>query len=551
MLNEKVSGNMPNQNQYMHQSIAQAVSDHEIDTIFGLVGDANLFIVNHFVSECGGTLVPAAHEGGTVLMAQAYTQVTKQVGVATVTQGPGLTNCVTALREGVVARRPMILLCGDTPVTASFHPQNIDQREVVKATGAGFEQVQSPDTASRDVARAIYRARMEKRPIVVNIPSDYMWAEIVHKKVVFSFNESPTVITEGSVHEEAIGMIISAKRPLILAGAGAVTAKDKLIALAERMEAPLATTLKGTGLFAGHPNNIGYFGTLSTAEAYDVMGAADCVIVFGAWMHFFTTDKGELLKGKRVIQINNNASDIGTFYQPDAVLIADAGKTAENILYWLDEAEVSPSGFSKELPSHDISKYPKGDPKNSVDGFINFEYALDRLNETLPENRIMLTDGGRYITEVWCRVNVPDPNSFHMSDNFAAIGQGMQQAIGAAYGDPTRPVVLFTGDGGFMMGGLNEFNTAVRTNCNLIVIICNDSAYGAEHIQMLDRKMDPSLTEFNWPSFAEVAKSLGGEGVEVTSPRELEVAIEAIHTRKGPIIVELKLDSNNVPRMRL
>ena len=63
--------------------------------------------------------------------------------------------------------------------------------------------------------------------------------------------------------------------------------------------------------------------------------------------------------------------------------------------------------------------------------------------------------------------------------------------------------------------------------------------------------MDPSLTEFNWPSFVEVAKSLGGEGVEVTSPKELEVAIEAIHARKGPIIVELKLDSNNVPRMRL
>ena len=121
---------MPDQIQYMHQSIAQAVSDHEIETLFGLVGDANLFIANHFVNECGGTLVPAVHEGGTVLMALAYTQVTNQVGVATVTQGPGLTNCVTALREGVVSRCPMILLCGDTPVTAPFHPQNIDQREV-------------------------------------------------------------------------------------------------------------------------------------------------------------------------------------------------------------------------------------------------------------------------------------------------------------------------------------------------------------------------------------------------------------------------------------
>ena len=101
------------------------------------------------------------------------------------------------------------------------------------------------------------------------------------------------------------------------------------------------------------------------------------------------------------------------------------------------------------------------------------------------------------------------------------------------------------------MGGVNEFNTAVRTNCDLIVIICNDSAYGAEHIQMLDRQMDPSLTEFDWPCFAEVARSLGGHGVEVTSPEELEDAIEAINARKGPIIVDLKLDPNKVPRMRM
>lgn len=542
---------MSDQIEFMHQSIAQAVHEHGIDTIFGLVGDANLFMANYFVSGCGGTMVPAVHEGGTVLMAQAYTQVTGKVGVATVTQGPGLTNCCTALREGVVARRPMILLCGDTPVIAPFHPQNIDQREVVKSTGAGFEQVKSPDTAARDVATAFYRARKERRPIVLNIPSDFMWAEVKHQTVIFPLPEIESVVTEGTLHEDAIGMIASAKRPLILAGAGAVGAKDQLIRLAERLDAPLATTLKGTGLFKGHPNNIGFFGTLSTAEAYDVIGAADCVIVFGAWMHFLTTDGGELLKGKRVILVNNSLSDSGAFYQPDVTLIADAGHTADNILYWLDEAEIAPSGFANELPGHDISVHPKGDPKKSSNGCINLEYALDRLNDTLPENRIMLTDGGRYITEVWCRVDVPEPNSFHMSDNFAAIGQGMQQAIGAAHGDPSRPVVLFMGDGGFMMGGLNEFNTAVRTNCNLIVIICNDSAYGAEHIQMLDRQMDPSLTEFTWPSFADLAKSLGGHGVEVTSPAELEVAVKAIHDRQGPIIVELKLDPNKVPRMKM
>ena len=535
---------------YMYQSLAQAVSDHGIDTMFGLLGDSNLFFADHFARACGGKLVPAAHEGGTVLMAQGYTQTTGKVGVATVTQGPGLTNCFTALCEGVVARRPMVLISGDTPVTAPFHPQNIDQREVVKATGAGFEQVQAPQTAARDTANAFFRAQKEQRPIVLNVPTEFMWAEVDHAKVVYPFFEAPAYVSEGELHEEAIGMIASAKRPLILAGRGAIAAKDNLIALSERLDAPLATTLKGTGLFKGHPNNIGYFGTLSTAEAYDVMGSSDCVIAFGALLHFWTTDRGKLLEGKRVVQVNNFQPDVGRFYQPDAMLLADAAQTADNILHWINEAEITPSGFAKELPDHDLSVHPKGNPDKSGDGCIQLEYALDRLNEALPQDRIMLTDGGRYITEVWCRVGVPEPNSFHMSDNFAAIGQGMQQAVGACHGAPDRPVVLFCGDGGFMMGGQNEFNTAVRTGCDLIVIVSNDSAYGAEHIQMLEKDMDPSITEFEWPSLAGIARAQGGEGVTVTSPQELETAIEAIAARKGPILVELMLDPNKVPPMR-
>ena len=536
---------------YVHQSVAQAVMDHGVETMFGLMGDANLFMANHYIRECGGTFVPVAIEGSAVLAAQAYTQSSGKVGVATVTQGPGLTNCFTALREGVVGWRPMVLLCADTPAAAFFHPQNIDQREVVKAAGAGFQQVVSPETATRDVAKAFYRACAERLPIVLNIPSEFNWVEVDHEPVELPFIPSPTVVTEGDVHETAIGMIASAKRPMIIAGAGAIEAKNRIIALAERIDAPLATTLKGTGLFAGHPNNIGFFGTLSTAAAYDVMASADCVIAFGAWLHFLTTDRGELLKGKRVVQVNNSPSDVAAFYRPDAVLVADAGQTADNILHWMDEAEIPPSGFAKELGEGDLAKHPAGDPDKSTEGFINLEFALDRLNEVLPRDRIMLTDGGRYITEVWCRVTVPDPNSFHMTDNFAAIGQGMAQAIGAAHGAPDRPTVLFTGDGGFMMGGVTEFNTAVRTGCDLIVIVCNDAAYGAEHTHLKDRGMDPATTEFDWPSMAGIATSLGGTGIEVTSPAELETAIKAISSRRGPILVDLKLDPHQVPRMRL
>ena len=133
---------------HVYQAIARAVSDHGVETMFGLMGDANLFIVDSFVRECAGRFVPAAHEGSSVLMALAYAQVSGKVGVASVTHGPALTNCMTALTEGVRGHIPMVLLAGDTPVANPRHLQGIDQREVVKASGAGFVQVRAPDRKS-------------------------------------------------------------------------------------------------------------------------------------------------------------------------------------------------------------------------------------------------------------------------------------------------------------------------------------------------------------------------------------------------------------------
>lgn len=545
------SRDMADETIYVHQSIAQSVLDHGIDTLFGLMGDANLFMVDHYVRACGGRFVPAAYEGSSVLMALAWSHVSGKVAAATVTHGPALTNCVTALTEGARGHIPMVLLAGDTPVTAPQNLQNIDQREVVKVTGAGFEQMRAPGTAAQDVANAFYRARVEKRPIVLNMPADFMWDEVTHEKTVYPVFQTPAYVPEGDDLDQAVGMIASARRPVILAGGGAAGARDKLIRLADRLEAPLATTLKAKGLFNDHPYNMDIFGTLSTPAAYDVIGKADCVIAFGASLHYFTTDKGALMKGKRVVQVNDDPAAVGRNHHPDAALVADAGLTADNIHWWMDEAEIAPSGFTKELDSAELTAHPPGDAGKAAPGCVNYVWALDRLEEALPKERILTTDGGRFMTEVWCRISAPDPQSFIVTANFGSIGLGLQEAIGAGLAAPDRPVVHFTGDGGFMMGGVNEFNTAVRLGQDLIVIVCNDSAYGAEHIQFVDRRMDPGLSQFDWPSFAEVATALGGQGLYVQSQEDLEAALEAIGTRDRPLLIELRLDPDDVPRMRI
>lgn len=536
---------------YTYQSIAQAVLDQGIDTMFGLMGDANLFIVDHYVRAGKATFVPVSYEGSAVLMALAYSHVSGRMGVATVTHGPALTNCVTALTEGARGHIPMVLLAGDTPVMNPQNLQNIDQRELVKVTGAGFEQLRAPETAAHDVAHAFYRARVEKRPIVLNMPADFMWQEVTHEKKVFKAFGAPAYVPEGDDLDAAVGMIASARRPVILAGGGAVDARDRIIRLADRLEAPLATTLKAKGLFNGHPYNMDIFGTLSTPAAYDVIAKADCIVCFGASLHHFTTDRGALMKGKRVIQVNDTVEEVSKNFHADAALVADAGLTADNFVYWLDEAEIPASGFTKELDMAALTAHPGGNPDDAREGYVNYVHALERLEEVLPKNRILTTDGGRFMTEVWCRISAPDPRSFLVTANFGSIGLGLQEAIGAGFAAPDRPVVLFTGDGGFMMGGINEFNTAVRMKQDLIVIVANDSAYGAEHIQFLDRKMDPGLAMFDWPSFADVASALGGKGLTVTSAAELEEAVAAIETRDKPLLIELRLDPNDVPRMRI
>ncbi|MEM1237307.1 MAG: thiamine pyrophosphate-binding protein [Pseudomonadota bacterium] len=539
---------MPEMN--VHQAIAQALVDHGVDTMFGLMGDANLFMVDHYVQALGGGFVKVAHEGSCVLAATGYSQVSGKVGVATVTHGPALTNCVTALVEAVRGRYPIVLLAGDTPVAAPHHIQNIDQRELIKATGSEFEQLRTPETAAADVARAFYRARVERRPIVLNMPVEFMWDPAgppVAPRPVFT---EPRGVAHSDTLDEAIGMIASARRPLILAGGGAKHAREALVALADRLEAPVATSLRGKGLFHGHPYNIGLFGTLSSPAGYDVMAQADCIVAFGSSLSFYTTDHGKLMEGKRVVQVDSSPEAIGGSRPPDAGIVADAVSGAETILYWLDEAEIPGSGFTHDLEAGTLTHLPVP-PNRTPEGRVNYVEALEALNAALPQDRILVTDVGFCILEAWARIDVPDPQSFISTASFTCVGLGLQTAIGAAKATPDRTVVSLTGDGGFAMGGVGEFHTAVREGLNMVVVIANDSAYGAEHVQFTARQMDPSMSLLEWPDFTSVAQAMGAQAVKVTSQATLEQAIAALKDREGPLVIELMLEAEDMPTPRV
>lgn len=534
---------------------ARYLADLGVDTMFGLIGDANLFMADSFVRDCGGHYVSASHECGAVLMALGYAQVTGKVGVATVTHGPGLTNTITALVEGVKANTPMVLLAGDTPVTDKDNFQNVPQREHVLAAGAGFEQQRSPQTLAEDMIVAFRRAQIERRPIVLNMPADFQWQEVEYRRISLHLPEYRGVVPESEDLDNAVGIIASARAPIVLAGRGAGDERSRaaLIRLAERVGAPLATTLKARGLFRGETFNLGVFGTLATDVASETIGKADCIIAFGAGLNKYTAAHGDYLEGKRVIQVNLERGEVARNRDVDAAVVGDPALTADRFVELLDLAEIPASGFRSDdlrekIAEGRIQPYLS---KENAPGTVDVRTALLRIAEAIPEDRVVVQDGGRFMVEGWKTMHAPGPRSYVHTVNSACIGLGMGQAIGAAVAAKGRPTVLVVGDGGFMNGGLVEFVTAVREKLDLIVIVCNDNGYGAEYVQFRRKQMDPSLSLLHWPDLAPVAVALGGQGVTVRGEGDLDQAVEAVRSRRGPLLIDLKLDPESLSAITL
>ena len=534
-----------------HDAVAQALVDHGVDTVFGVLGDGNLFIGENLQRQHEVNFVGATHEANAVCMAEGWAKATGRLGVATVTHGPGLTNTITALVEGVKNETPMLLVAGDTPVENEQHLQNLDQHALVVATGAGFQPVRNVETIAEDVSTAVRRAHAERRPIVVNVPLNIEWDEVDYEPRP-TLNSPPVRLApDPDQLESALGIIASSARPVILAGRGAVLsgAREVLIELGDALGAPLATSLLGTGFFSDQPFNLGIHGTLSHEVAGETLAMADCLIVFGASLNFFTTDYQSLLAGKRVVHVNLDPTHIDRHATVAAGVVGDATVVAEAMIALLKEAEHQPSSFrtadlEKKLQEFDLSDSYED---KSYDGAVDPRTLTRQLDAGLPQDRQVVVDAGRFMLDA-LTMSVPNPRDLVTSHGFGAIGLGMSTAIGAAVAHPTRPTVLCIGDGGYMMGGLTELSTAVHLGLDLIVIVYNDGSYGAEHIQLVTKGMDPAASLHEWPDFCAVAESMGCDTAKITSLDDIDAALEVVKNRQPgrPVLIEASTDPDVV-----
>ncbi len=309
----------------------------------------------------------------------------------------------------------------------------------------------------------------------------------------------------------------------------------------------MATTLRAKDLFRGHPHNLGICGTLSHPAALDVIGSSDCILAFGASLNMWTTAEGSILTKKHVVQVDVDLEAINRFSIADLAVVGDASVVADTIVEWLDAAGSTATGFASDDMAEQLRRSVDTDVvDHSTDTTVDLRTVLSRLERAFPAERTLVFDGGRWIFDSFTMLTVQHPSAYVHTVNYGSIGLGMGNAIGAWFGAPDRPVLMVTGDGGFMMGGIAEFNTAVRHGVDLVVVVMNDGAYGAEHVQFRDRGMDPSISTFAWPDFGPVATALGGEGYTVRNPSDLDEVLGALPDRTRPVLVDVKIDPDKV-----
>jgi acetolactate synthase I/II/III large subunit len=504
-------------------ALAAAIAAEEVEHVFGLMGAGTIQLTHHLVSDFGVKYHSVRHESAAVGAADGFARTGAGVGVALISSGPGFTNGMTALHTAKRGASPLVLLAPDSDLTPPLrHPfaggaQKLDESSIATMLDALVVRC-DPRTVYGDVAAAFRAARERQTPVVLLYPLEANSVSAAPGKAVGA--PAPRAVIEPRQPElEAAARVLStAERPLVLGGLGAARAgaEESLVRLADRCGALLATSLRGAGLFVGHPYNLGICGGFATEPISELIAQSDCVLAAGASLNGFTTRRGELMAGKRIVHCDVDASAFYRYERPEVALFGDAKLVAEE-LYDLVEARsesayraaaeaaglVSPSLLH---PFDDVSQPGKLDPRA----------ICRRIDELLPEERTVVADCNSASEFPVEHVRILTPESLLWMFDFGALGSGLGPALGAAVAQPGRSTVLFMGDGALFMT-LGDLDTFVRERLPVLVVCLNDRAYGAEISFMRSLQISEDIARFETPDLAEIARAIGWNAATISS----------------------------------
>jgi len=535
------------------EAFVETLVANEVDTIFGIMGSAFMDAMDIF-EPAGIRFIPVVHEQGAAHMADGYARVSGRHGVVIGQNGPGISNCVTAIAAAFWAHSPVVII---TPETGTMGIglggfQEANQlpmfQEFVKYQG----HINNEHRMAEITARCFDRAMSEIGPTQLNIPRDRFYGDI---DVVIP---EPMILDRGPGGErtldEAADLLATAEFPVMISGGGVVMgdAVDDAVALAERLGCPVVNSYLHNDSFpASHPQWCGPLGYQGSKAAMKLISRADVVLALGTRLGPFGTlpqhDMDYWPTDAKIIQIDADQKMLGLVKKISVGICGDAGAAAQALTKRLEKRDLKSdstredrlmqvaeekAAWEEELSdwtneTDDFSIEMIKEAIDEEDNWLHPRQVLRELEKAMPARAMVSTDIGNINSISNSYLRFEEPRSFFAAMSWGNCGYALPTIIGAKAAAPDRPAIAYAGDGAWAMS-MSEIMTSVRHNIPVTAVVFHNRQWGAEKKNQVDfygRRFVAGELDGE-ENYSEIAKAMGAEGVRVDDLEEVGPALD-------------------------
>lgn len=534
------------------EAFVETMVANNVTDMFGIMGSAFMDAMDIF-APAGIRLIPVVHEQGAGHMADGYARVSGRHGVVIGQNGPGISNCVTAIAAAYWAHSPVVIV---TPETGTMGMglggfQEANQLPMFQEFTKYQGHVNNPKRMAEYTARCFDRAISEMGPTQLNIPRDYFYGEITAEI------PKPMRVERGAGGENSLNqaaeLLASAKFPVILSGGGVVMgdAVEECKELAERLGAPVVNGyLRNDSFPASHPLWCGPLGYQGSKAAMKLIAKADVVIALGSRMGPFGTLPQHGMdywpKDAKIIQIEADHTNLGLVKKISVGICGDAKAAAKALTARLanktlacdaNKAERAAqirqekAAWEKELDSWTHERDPFSldmieEARKEGGGWLHPRQVLRELERAMPAHVMVSTDIGNINSVANSYLRFEESRSFFAPMSFGNCGYALPTIIGAKVAAPDRPAIAYAGDGAWGMS-MSEIMTCVRHNIPVTAVVFHNRQWGAEKKNQVDFYNRRFVAgELDNQSFAGIAKAMGAEGIVVNNIEDVGKAMK-------------------------
>lgn len=542
-----------------------------VDTIFGIPGGPLMPFFEGIFDRGKMRTIITKHEEGAAFMADGYARVSGRLGVCCATTGPGATNALTGVACAYRDSVPVLLVTAQVALSAfgkgaaqESSPLGIDIVDMFRDVTKASVMLMTPEKIA-DVTRHLLRAGLSGRPgpIHLSLPADMMKTKAPADVRRLSQYRSPSELFDRQSVKDAAKLLLRAKHPAILAGYGVHISRgyEELLALAERLNIPVATTPKGKGVFPeDHLLSLGVFGMAGSPQADAVLLSkeTDLLLAIGTSFGEASCHAWDPRVGAErwMLQIDVDPREIGKNYPVDVALVGNAKPVLKELDFeirreknWLPSKEGDDGRlqFIRKIKEENPRCYERA-AMDSLESPLRPQRIIGELRRAMPADGILFVDIGNVMAWALHYFEVRSPGTFFINMGFGSMGHAVAGAIGGKMAAKDRPVVALVGDASFAMNGM-EVHTAVENNIPVVWVVINNGGHGMVHMGesiQFKGKFDTSMFKQRIDA-AGIAEALGARAYRAERPGEVEAAVQAALKSGLPSVVDVWSDPNDRP----